>query len=48
MENQNNLNKDFNAIVVKKHLFGRSLMSKNIMNSAGLNYGLLKVTVFVN
>lgn len=48
MENQNNLNKDFNAIIVKERLFGKSRMSKNIMKNTGLNYGSLKVTVFAS
>ena len=48
MEKQSNLNNDFSATIVTKLLLGKSLMSKNITNNIGLNYGLLKATVFVS
>jgi len=48
MEKPNKANKDFVAIIVKKRLFGDSLMLKNSENGIGLSYGLKKATALDN
>ena len=41
------INKDFGVAIVKKHLFGKKHMSKDIMKNIGLNYGLQAIIRFV-
>lgn len=48
MVKPNKINKDTDAIVVLRLLFGKDLMLKSSMSNIGLSYGLKKATVSGN
>ena len=48
MEKPNKLSKDTDVKAAPKLLSGDDLMLNDLMNNAGLNYGLKKATVYAN